>query len=250
MDSATGDRNNRQGAGIVDSATGDRDRNNRKGPGVVDSCSDDENDDAVVLDGKNADRLCDASCELLRKKYRDLKKAHFQLCHKHCEISMKYEQLVETLDVVRKSKSSNAEASDMPSSTDDVFQPHQIIILESLPLEKKKDSTFILQCVEYAYKDNTSTLVNKTLYGTLERKEFGDDGAVVVQPAKDPLTPEKVKQIEKLFVKRVTQSKCLAAEFAERIKSTNFNRLIASAIINVSNKGKPKKPKKNVNLNL
>lgn len=92
--------------------------------------------------------------------------------------------------------------------------------------------------------------MNKTLYGTLERKEFGDDGAVVVRPAKDPLTPVKVKRIEELFIKRAIESKCLAAEFAERIKSTNINRLIASAVRNVSNKENPKKPQKNVNLNL
>ncbi len=225
----------------MDAATGDQ--NNRQVACVVVSGSDDE------VSG-NAVKSCDASCELLRKKYKDLKKIHFQLCQRHCEISMKYDQLVETLDTVRKAESTNAELSDLPSSTDDVFTPNQIRILESLPLEKKKDSTFILQCIEYAYKDKTSTLANKTLYGTLERKEFGDDGAVVVRPAKDALTPEKVIRIEKLFVKRVTESKCLSAEFAERIKPTNINRLIASAIRNVSNKENPKQTKKNVNLNL
>lgn len=157
-------------------------------------------------------------------------------------------KLVQTLDAVRKGDSSNDEVSDTPSSINDIFTPNQLRILESLPLEKKKDSTFILQCIECAYKDNRSTLVNKTLFGTLERTEFRDDGAVVVRPAKDPLTPEKVKRIEELFVKRVTKSKCLAAEFTERITPTNINRLIASAIRNVSNKENPKKSQNNFEL--
>lgn len=203
------ERNNCEGAGIVEPATDDR--NN--------SVNDEETGDSDDgLDGKKAVKLCNASCELLRKKYKDLKKSHFQLCHKQCELSAKYEQLVETLNAIRKVKSSNDEvSSDTLSSTDDVFTPIQIQILESIPLEQKKDSNFVLQCIEYAYKDNASTLVNKTLLGTLERKEFGDDGAVVVRPAKDPLTPEKVKRIEELFVKRVTYCKCLAAVLEFRL---------------------------------
>lgn len=220
--------------------------------GIVNLGTDDEYEDNGV---KNTDKLCGAPCQSLRKKYVDLKKSHFLLCHKHCELSMKFEELVATLNAIREAEPSNAEPSNaevsgVPPSTDDVFTYNQLMLLKSLPLEQTKDSNFILQCIEYAYKDNTSALMGKTLFGTRERKEFGDDGAVVIRPAKEPLTPKKVKRIEELFVKRVTDSKCLSAEFAARIKTTNIHRLIASAIRNVCNKENPKKNLKNVNLNL
>lgn len=204
---------------------------------------------AVALNGQKSNG-CDGSCEIWRKKYGDLKQSHIKLSLRHCELSMKYDELLKIS--TNTATSSCDDVSDVLSPNDNVFTPNQIRILESLPLEKKKDSTFIMQCIDYAYKENSSTLVNKTLKGTLERIEMQDDGAVVVRPAKNPLTPEKVKRIEELFIQRVSKSKCLAGEFAERIKTTNINRLLASAIRNISNKEKPKDKSshQNVNLNL
>lgn len=189
----------------------------------------------------------------MRKKYDDLKKSHVQLCVEHCELSMKYKALLKTTTETVSSTSSDVSDESQPiPPADNIFTANEIIVLQNFPLEKKKDSTFILKCVEFAYKDNTSSLVNKTLKGTLERVEIQNDKPVAVRPAKDPLTPEKVKRIEELFIKRVTNSKCLAGEFVERIKTTNINRLIASAIRNISSKEQPKDKlsKKNDDLNL
>lgn len=185
---------------------------------------------------------CDnESCVRLRKKYDDIKKSHVQLCVEHCELLMKYNALlkISTEPTIPPLPIDVSNVCPPTDSVGSIFTPSEIIILESLPLEKKKDSTFILKCVEFAYKDK-SALTHKTLKGTLERIEIHDDQAVAVRPAKDPMTPEKVKRIEELFVKRVTHSKCLAGEFAERIKSTNINRLIASAVRNIVSKGQPK----------
>lgn len=203
----------------------------------------------LASDRSKTSKLCGESCALLRKKYEDLKQSHIKLSVRHCELVMKYDELV---NAKTNTNVSHLEASDMLSSTGDVFTANEIRILESLPLEKKKDLNFILQCVQYAYKENPSVLVSKTLKGTLEKIEILDGVAVEVRPAKSPVTPEKVKRIEELFIKRVTASKCLAVEFGERIKPKYMNRLIATAITNISNKVKPSDNllKENVNLNL
>lgn len=138
------------------------------------------------------------------------------------------------------------------SASDDVFTENEVKFLQSLPLDKKKDSAFILQCIKYSYKNNEATLRNKTLKGTLDRVEIKDDGTQTVHPAKDPLTPEKVKRIEQLFIDRVSKSKCFAGEFGDRVKQTNINKLIAYAIKNVSSKEKPNEAvsSQNTDLNL
>lgn len=138
----------------------------------------------------------------------------------------------------------------VPSSN--VFTPNEINRLRSLPLEKKNDSNFILHCIEYAYKNRTAVLPNKTMNGTRDRYEVKDGTPTIVRQGKDPLTPEKVHEIKKLFIKRISDSRCLAGEFGDRIKPTYVNQLIATAIKNVSNKEKPiiTKANRNKDLNL
>lgn len=101
-----------------------------------------------------------------------------------------------------------------------------------------KDSTFILEAVRYLYKEDLSVLLGKTLKGRPERTEFKDGGMVKLNPSKDPLTPEKVKRIEQLFIDRVTKSNTKAVDHGERIKPTYINKLIASAISNITKKFK------------
>lgn len=57
----------------------------------------------------------------------------------------------------------------------------------------KSDACKVLQCIQYAYKDNASTLLGKPLKGTLEKIQIKENGEVEIHPAKYPLTPEKVK---------------------------------------------------------
>lgn len=241
-----------------------------EGAVAVESSHNDEKIDGFVTDRKaKKDRLlCGVeTCVLLRKKYHDLKQTHMELCLQHCQLSMKYEAIrrvktgTEPIGTeptgteptgTEPSASDDVSVPDPLPLTDNIFTTNEIILLESLPLDKSHDSNFILKCVEYAYKENPSVLVTKTLKGTRERIEIQDGVVVAVRPAKDSLTPEKVKKIEDVFINRVTKSKCLAGEFAERIKPKNINRLIGSAVSNISNKAQPKvKPsQKNDHLNL
>lgn len=155
---------------------------------------------------------------------------------------MKHDELLKNMTSNEKLVDRNTgEMSDGAESTsDEVFTPNEIRHLLSLPLDKKKDSTFILQCVQYAYKNNVAALANKTLKGTGERIEVKEDGARVLHPGKESLTPEKVRRIEQIFIDRVSRSTCMASEFGDRVKQSNINKHIASAIKNVANKGKPK----------
>lgn len=180
-------------------------------------------------------------CEVWRQKYEELRKTYVKLCVKHTDQSMKHDDLLKaTESSVRASSDevTSGEASESSSPSDDGFTEREIRHLQSLPLHKKKDSTFILQCIEYAYQNRTAELTNRTLKGTRDRYEVQDGVPTVIRPGKEPLTPEKVQKIEKLFIARISKSKCLAGEFGERIAPTYINRLIASAIKNVSNKEK------------
>lgn len=215
-------------------------------------------------------------CDKWQKKYEDVKKSHIKLSVRYTELMMKYDELVEVAKgTVRPNVNSETDepqissiANRIASQTlslsdgaaqslcqpDDIFTENEIKCLKCLPLDKNKDSTFILNCLQYAYKNNAASIAMKTLKGTRGRYEVSDSGDLVeVKAGKDPLTPEKVHRIKQLFMDRVTKSKCMAVEFGERVKEIYFNRLIASAVKNISNKAAPSKkppPNKNDDLNL
>lgn len=166
---------------------------------------------------------------------------------------MKHEELVlVSTGTVR--PNTEAEESNVVSPTlsmsDGIFTENEIKCLQCLPLDKKKDSTFILNCIQYAYKHNVACLTKKTLKGTRARYEVKEGDLVTVKPGKDPLTPEKVARIKELFIDRVTKSKCMAGEYGERVKQTNINQLIANAVKNVSFKEAPKEVLSNQNADL
>lgn len=205
--------------------------------------------ESEALEPKNQTTSCDGRCEW-RKKYDEIKKSYLKLTVRHCEVSIKHDELLKA--ATNSDRLIISGESELMSS-DDIFTVNELRCLDSVSLERKKDSNFILQCIQFAYKSNKSELLNRTLKGRHERVEIKDDGSVErIQPAKTPLTPEKVTRIEELFINRVSKSKCVAAEFSERIKQTNINKLIASAIKNVSNKEKSlvKLPTENVDLEL
>lgn len=201
--------------------------------------------------GKDADNGCHG-CSTLQAKYNELKKSYIALSVRHTDHLMKYDELLKKVTISPPQLNADQLVDAVPNTVsgsasmpDDIFTANEVRYLESLPMDKKKDSTFVLQCVRYAYK-NAESLTNKTLRGTAERVTFEEDGSVIVQPGKDSLTPEKVKRIEQLFIERVSKSKCMAVEYGERVKQSNINKHIASAIKNLAHK----KPNQNVQLNL
>lgn len=201
-------------------------------------------DDALPTKVQESEAGC-KDCQTWKQKYEDVKKSYIKLSLRHSETLMKYDDLL-------KASTSNVRPTDDQSesvapSLDEMFAETELRYLSSIPLDKKKDSTFVLQCVEYAYKSDRKTLCNRTLKGTVDRVEVRDGAVTVVRPGKDPMTPEKVEKSQQIFIDRVAKSKCLAREFGERVKSSNINRLIASAIKNVSNKEKPAGTESNPN---
>ncbi len=190
-----------------------------------------------------------AQCKEWRKKYEEMRKSHVKLTVRHTELLMKHDDLVETAKGMQRPITEEECGEVAERFSNDIFTKTEIRCLQSVPLDKNKDSTFVLHCVEYAYKDDPTVLCKKTLKGTKPRYEIEDGVAVAVKPGKDPISPEKVKRIQELFIDRVTKSQCLASEFGDRVKLVNINKLIANAIKNVSNKA-PKDGPSNVNADL
>lgn len=88
-----------------------------------------------------------------------------------------------------------------------------------MPFDKPADSSFILKCLEFVYKDDPTVLRNKTLKGLPESVTYNDDGSTVTQPKKE-------------------LSKCQidSVSFGERIKDANVNKLFATGILNIAKK--------------
>lgn len=171
--------------------------------------------------------------QTLEGKYKALKKSYVKLSVHFSDLYMKYSDLLKA--------TTNTEDSDIADevvSTEDVFTLDEVTHLQSIPLDKTKDSTFILQCLQYAYKSNTSILQYKSLKGVPESTIINDDGTQEHHPAKEPLTPKKVRRIQELFTERLTKCKTSSVGYGERTKQTNINKLIASGIKNVAKRQK------------
>lgn len=169
-----------------------------------------------------------------------------KLSLRHCKVDMKYEDFkkVATNTVYL---NDDDEESEVASPPDDILTANELKCLKSISLERKKDSTFVLDAMRCVYK-NVSVLSNKTLKGTPQHTEFKDDGTAIVHPSKSPLTPEKVTKVEQLFIDCVTRSKTGVVDQGERIKQSNINKLFASAISNLSKPFKSRGQTSNVEI--
>lgn len=171
-------------------------------------------------------------CMEWERKYKELKRMYVKLTVNYAELDLKHKDLAK----LSAGKIDNKAATSSVEGTvdGDVFSPGEIKFLECMPLDKKKDSTFILQCLQFAYKKDPKILASKSLYGTKESVEFTKDGKEVHHPAKQPITPIKASRIKELFVDRISKCDINSVEYGDRIKETNVNRLLASGIKNMS----------------
>lgn len=131
--------------------------------------------------------------------------------------------------------------------TDDVFTTKEIEHLRQIPLLMRQDSTFIIQSVRYAYKNNPSILRSRTIRGTREWMgivENGNDRYFNKHPAKAPLTPEKVNRIKGLFIERVSKCNLDLLAYRDRSKDSNIEMLIRRAILNVRKRPDLKRARK------
>lgn len=171
-------------------------------------------------------------CAAWKVKYDDLNKFCLKLAIRNANMDLKYDDLLRTKTCASRSVPGDAELS-----KDDFFTPKELRYLDVMSLEKKSDSTFVRHCLEFIYKENIHILKKKSLHGTAEKQLFSDDGLVDrVVEGKDPLTPSKVDKIRSMFVERISRSGVGAVEYAERIKDSYLNRLIAASLQNISKK--------------
>lgn len=121
---------------------------------------------------------------------------------------------------------------------DNIFTDAQIKFLQFMPLDKKSDCTFILQCLKYAYGSDTSVLASRTLKGTSKRTEINSEGIKTHYEGKAPLSPIKVDRIKRLFMERISKCDIHSAEYVERIKDPYVHKLFAAGIGNLSKNNK------------
>lgn len=181
-----------------------------------------------------------SECELNRKerneyeeKYKALKKQYYKLAVHHSELDLKHKDLK---DVATAKTNENIIGTNAISAASDIFTPNELKYLQCMSLEKDSDSTFVLHCMKFAYKQQTSVLKNKSRCGTKGRIEFTEDGKEIHHPAKEPLTPHKVDRIRGMFIDRISKCEINSVEYGVRMKPTYVNQHIASAIKNICNK--------------
>lgn len=172
-------------------------------------------------------------CKDWEQKYKDLKKVHLKLALRFSEVEMKQNDLLKEV-----TNTNRPCVDDTVVSSGDTFTQSEIKYLNNMPLEDAKDSTFILQCLEFAYKTNPMVLQNKTLKGKPEWLQITEEGDQIYYAEKEPLTPEKVERIRELFHERMSKAQIGSVAYGERIKRTRVNRLIATGIKNIVKKQK------------
>lgn len=164
----------------------------------------------------------------LEEKYNELKKRFVKLTIHHSEVDLKYHDLL-------KATTGNVRIVDGDSETNgDLFTVNELKFLDCMQLDKKKDSTFVNQCLQFAYKADLSALTSKSLKGTKDWVEFTEANGQVHHSAKNPLSPAKVDRIRDLYIARIAKCKIDAVAYGERIG--NLNKHFASGIKNISKK--------------
>lgn len=118
--------------------------------------------------------------------------------------------------------------------SNEIFTDAEIKFLQYMPLDKKSDCTFILQCLKYGYKNDITVLATRTLHGTAVRTEITSEGAKIHHKGKSPLSPDKVNRIKGLFMDRISKCDIHSAEYMDRMRDPYVNKLIAAGISNLS----------------
>lgn len=130
----------------------------------------------------------------LEAKFKEMQKRYLKVTAYCTEVNIKYEHLLKA------GTRTGQPEDDEQSFIDDFFSPNEIKMLHGISLEKKNDSTFILQCLKFAYKKDLSVLGTRSLNGTSSSIAVSEEGGLIEVPGKVALTPEKVSRIRQLFM--------------------------------------------------
>lgn len=104
----------------------------------------------------------------------------------------------------------------------EIFAENQLSTLRSIDKSKKGDSTFILNCLRFLYSHDLAKLEHKSVTG---KSKTGDP--------KEPITPQKLNQIQTVYVERLNDLKLERTDQDEREKK--FRNHVHRAIININN---------------
>lgn len=170
------------------------------------------------------------TCKDWESKYKNLKKDYMKMGTNFAELRMVHDDLLKTTKYTHPNP---PDVNDAISSSEGIFTSNEILVLQNMPLDQQTDSTFILNCLKFAYKSNPAVLRHKTLKGKREAMVISDDGDVAYMPGKDPLSPQKIKSIRELFVERINKCNLKPAAYSTRIKEPYMNKMIASGITNM-----------------
>lgn len=166
------------------------------------------------------------------RKYNQLKKVHAKQSIHFSELYSKHNDLLKTVESI------NKPAAEESTSSTDIFTPNEVKFLQCMDLVKKNDCTFVHHCLKFAYKNDPSVMVSKTLWGTASWSGTSKSGEQIQHDAKAPLTPEKVRRIKALFADRISRCTIDSVEYADRMKDPYVNRLLAAGIKNLAQKYK------------
>lgn len=172
-------------------------------------------------------------------KYKELQTRFLKLTVEFSEISLKYKDAIKLGHSSRQAETDETDNGETGETLhDDMFSKEELRTLKGLPLDKRNDSTFILQCLKFAYKSDLSILCNKSLMGTYATILVSSEGEDVEIAGKDPLTPEKVNKIKQLFTERLSSCDINAVQYGERIKESKVNHLLGTGLVNIRKKFK------------
>lgn len=123
------------------------------------------------------------------------------------------------LKIVQLSKENENSARDplIFKSFEHIFDVSELLTLRSIPYSKERDSSFILQTLQYLYKNDLSLLNLRT--------------ASVKKGDKKPISPEKKGIIQKIFNERIKSLNLNGHDFG--VRESKINEHIISSIHNI-----------------
>lgn len=111
------------------------------------------------------------------------------------------------------------------------FLPDELAVLRSIDHDRRKDTTFVRNCLNYMYKDKLYVFKKKSALGAPKRNVNSSNGTVVEVPATEAITPEKYVILKEIFSDRISAMTISEDERDERKRK--LNNLIGKAITNI-----------------
>lgn len=156
-----------------------------------------------------------------RKKYRTLLQVNV---NKDLRLQ-KLEDILQQHSIPFNSQDVHAEQFDSFKK----FLPEKVLAsLRSLDFDARSDSTFLSTCITALYKDDLKKLAQRTVTGTNERT-IVLNGKRTVLPAKNPVSPQKIIILSKIFDERV-EALPEIDDFDKMTRKKGMNKVLAKVI--------------------